>query len=232
MILEITYKIRFPLGGLFSLDPRFLFIKKIYESIKKVLCLNETKKCMSCDKTDKCIYHMLSGKDFSEYPSILINRNFLEKRNYAKNEVLSLKFYLVGIASEYGAFITNFFDNTNTLEKNYFQNHLVSQEYYDETKTTSGTYNFITPLSSINDIYTMIDYYNQEYLTKIKFPQINNSSINKQLISDYNQYIINGKKIIYKGYKVNLDIQNLSYILIKTGIGKNNIIGGGKINEN
>ena len=79
MILKIKYQIRFPLGSFLKDDPKYLIIKKIYSEIRRILCVNDNN-CKECSKKDRCLYYLLSGNNFETYPSILVKRNFLEKK--------------------------------------------------------------------------------------------------------------------------------------------------------
>ena len=89
MILQISYQIRFPLGAEFQSDPKYLFIKKIYSNMKKIICVNsKLYKCENCIKKENCLYYFLSGEDFKGFPAIIVNRQLLEKKKYNKNESL------------------------------------------------------------------------------------------------------------------------------------------------
>lgn len=232
MILRITYQIRFPLGGEFSVDPKFLFFKKIYFSMKNLLCNNQGEKCCHCIKASKCIYYMLSGENFKYYPSITVKRKMVEKRRFNKNEVIDLSFYLIGIASQYVGFIQNYFDITNTLEKQYFQKFLVEQIYLDEKKYYDGNVKFVTPISSLEEIDEMIDYFNDIYSTDIEKPIIESFISNNNKIIDYNKYVINGHLLKYEGYKYEIKVNRFLKAFFEIGLGKNACIGGGQVDEN
>lgn len=232
MILKLTYQIRFPLGAEFALDPKFIFIKNIYSSIKNILCNNQERKCKTCQKSSTCIYHLLSGKDFEYYPAIVINRKFIEQRKLTKSDELTLDFYLIGVASQYVGFIQNYFDVTKTLENQYFQKFLLEQVYLDEDEYYDGNITFSTPIRSIEDIEQMIKYYNDTYNTNIKIPIVEVETPNIPKMIDYNKYIINGHLLKYDGYKYKLNVKNFSKELFKIGIGKTACIGGGHANEN
>ena len=124
MILKLSYHIRFPIGAEFQSDPKYLFIKNIYKGMKKVICTNVNKSCRECIKKEKCLYYFLSGENFSYYPSILINRDYVEKKSIKKNDSLLIELYLIGVACEYVGFIREFFDSTNQLGSFFFQKHL------------------------------------------------------------------------------------------------------------
>lgn len=232
MILNLQYKIRFPLGANFSLDPKFIFIKQIYTSIKKITCQNINCKCKECSKKEKCIYYLLSGEDFIGYPSILINRNFVEKKQVNKNEVIKLNFYLIGVATEYAGFITNYFDLTSTIFGNYFQNFLVERIYLDESKTIDGNIKLSNPLQNVLEINEMVEYYNNKYMTKYHHPKVEIVGDNNIIINDYTKYNINHHFFKYSGIKYLLNVNNFSRTLLDTGVGKLSFMGGGLANEN
>lgn len=232
MILKLVYSIRFPLGGDFSLDPYFLFIKNVYASIKKILCINENKKCENCINNNKCIYYMLSGNDFDYYPSIVTNRKMIEKRRFKNNEDITLIIYMIGIAGRYDGFIQEYFNTTKYLEGQVFQKVLIEQTYIDENEYYDGNITFKTLISSKDDVIASVQYYNNVYHTNFLIPDVDIIDNNSKIMNDYNKYFVNGHLLKYSGYKYNAKVRNYSKILFKIGAGKNAIIGGGKACEN
>lgn len=232
MILKLTYKIRFPLGAEFTIDPKFLFLKRIYTMMKDVICTNKESKCTLCNKNSKCVYYKLSGENFKNYPAICVNRNYMEKKKISKNDELIVTFYCIGIAGQYVDFIKNYFDITNTLEKQYFQKFIIEQNYIENYSNYDGNIKFITPIESIDDIVDSIKYYNNNYNVDFIMPSIKIIEKKYQETRDYNKYIINGNILKYYGYRYEGFVKNYSRIFFEIGLGKNACIGGGKANEN
>jgi hypothetical protein len=230
MVTELTYLIRFPLGFNSNFDPEFLFIKRIYSDIKKYTCLSKETKCSECLKKDKCIYYLLSGENFDNYPSILIKRSIVNKTCYLNNETLQLKVYLIGIANSYCDFITEFFQTNDYLNNNYFQKVLKSKGTTEDEEEFSGLISFNTVVQNIDDVILCINYYNQRYNTHFDIPSFNETMSIKKL-KDTKKYIINGKIISYYGELFNCNVVNYPLSLKKAGVGKIAIIGGGCADE-
>lgn len=232
MIKKISYQIRFPLGAEFQSDPKYLFLKKIYTSIKKILCLNKKiDKCETCNKKERCLYDYLSGENFEYFPGILVDRNSLEKKKYDKSETFELTFYLIGTASQYVDFITEYFNSTSQLGEHFFQKRLIDLEYIDDQKLYSGKLKSTTTLEDIVEINLCLDYYNQKYNCNYLIPEIKVISKDSYM-RDFSHYQINYHKIYLNGYKMVIEIKNYPYIFTKIGIGKHAFLGGGKFNEN
>lgn len=231
MVLQITYQIRFPIGGNFNSDPKYLFIKALYQSIKKVICMNKEGSCNSCPFKERCLYYFLSGENFTNYPAILVDRMSLEKKQIDKNETINLTFYLIGVACEYIGFIREYFDITSELVGIFFQKHLVKQEYLDDTKTYNGILTYSGLITNIDEINQTIIYYNDKYNCNYPFPNVEMIS-QGAYIRDFNQYQINHHHFNIKGYKMVVNVENYPEILLQIGIGKNAILGGGKSRAN
>ncbi len=231
MILKLSYNIRFPLGANFQSDPKYLFIKNIYKGMKNVICINKNHTCNGCEKKDNCLYYFLSGENFMQYPSILINREFVEKKNINKNENLKIELYLIGVACEYVGFIREFFDSSNKLGGFYFQKHIEKEEYIDDKTLYNGKLRFISFINSIEEISECLNYYNRKYNCNYPNVFIKDADIGMS-IRDFNHYQINGKKINIAGYKMNLYVEQYPKIFLEIGIGKLAFLGGGKAYEN
>ena len=107
--------------------------------MKKIICVNsKLYKCENCIKKENCLYYFLSGEDFKGFPAIIVNRQLLEKKKYNKNESLELSFYLIGTATQYVDFISEYLDTTNKLWNNFFQKRLMKVEYLDDTELYNG----------------------------------------------------------------------------------------------
>ena len=231
MVLKISYQIRFPLGAEFQSDPKYLFIQKIYTSIKRILCI-ETKipNCFSCTHQDHCLYYFLSGEDFKYFPGILVDRNQLEKKMFDKRDTLLVTFYLIGLVSEYVAFIDEYFNTTQELVGVYFQKHLVEIVYLNDSNVYNGELEFTGLLKDIKEIEACIRYYNQKYNCHYLMPIIQVIS-QGSYIRDFNHYHIGTHYFHKNGYKMKIVTQDYPNIFKQIGIGKCAFIGGGKANE-
>lgn len=228
MILKISYQIRFPLGAEFQSDPKYLFIQKIYMSIRRILCIDKSlSKCTTCIHQKNCLYHFLSGEDFRYFPGILVDRNHLEKKMFDKRDTILTTFYLIGVAAEYVGFIQEYFNTTKELVGIYFQKHLIEIAYLDDTNLYNGELEFTGLLKEIKEIEECIQYYNQKYSCQYPIPKI--QIMNQgSCIRDFNQYHIGSHSFRKEGYRMKIVVQEYPNIFKQIGIGKYAFIGGGK----
>ncbi len=225
MIRRIKYNIRFPLGANFQKDPEIILLKKIYQEICSCCCISD-KDCLNCTKEFKCIYYLLSGENFEQYPSITINRNLANKRSYGPKETFQVTFNLIGVAMNYSEFITTFMDSDEYLAGNFYQKVLVENTIIDEEKCYSGIIKYQNVVTDTLDIISSIKYFNETYKTSFKLPTFKNvgSSLD---FKDKTQYIINNKKIKISGKIFQAEVIDYPIILIDIGVGKYAYIGGG-----
>lgn len=224
MIRRISYLIRFPLGASLKYDVKYLLIKKIYGEIKKLVCLNNGD-CSKCSCNNKCIYYMLSGENFKEYPSILVKRDFFEQKVYKNNDVFEVNFYMIGIASAYFDFIIEYMKTIDYISGYYFQKHILDNSLLDEEVIDNSVIN-IKLIKDIDEILNSVQYYNKKYNASIEIPIIIDKEEGIAKI-DYNDYIINGCKIKISGKNYKLKVKKYSNSLLESGVGKNAILGGG-----
>jgi hypothetical protein len=226
MIKKISYRLRFPFGAEFNHSPKYIFIKKIYKTIKKNTCLDNGN-CKLCSRHKSCIYYLISGEDFYHYPSIVVENKYLEKTIYHKNEILDLTFYIIGNLSIFSSFIDEYFESTDFIFGIYYQKTRLKMEVMDEKQVYDGLIRMVTPFLKESNIPEMVNFYNQAYLcqfdTNIKIMGENTFSTN-----DYRFYFINNHKIFQKGLLGEFRVKNFPMVLTEIGIGKSNVIGGGR----
>lgn len=224
MIRKITYALKFPQGAILKSDVKYFLIKKIYKEIKELVCLGN-KDCRNCSCIERCIYYRLSGENFREYPSILVGRDFIEKKTYQGNDIVQIDFYMIGIASSYDDFITEYMKSIQYIEKNYFQKFLMSNTIMKEKQIDEGSIQ-IHLVRDQEDIEKSIRYYNERYNASLGEPIFieEKKGISK---TDQTDYVINGCKIKIYGKNYTFRIKNYSSLLLEVGVGKNAILGGG-----
>lgn len=225
MILKIKYQIRFPLGSFLKDDPKYLIIKKIYSEIRRILCVNDNN-CKECSKKDRCLYYLLSGNNFETYPSILVKRNFLEKKNYKSNETFELEIFLIGIASSYLDFVTEYLKTIDYIGDAYIQKKQIDLEYIDESETIDGNIVFNGLIRDIDEVIKCLKIYSEKYSFKFNDVEIEEIERGRYLI-DYTKYFINGKYFENKGYQIKAKVKNYPKVLLDIGIGSFAILGGG-----
>lgn len=226
MVKVISYKIRFPLGATFQKDPEAIFLKKIFSEIKTCTCINK-EFCSNCTKTSKCIYHLLSGEDFEKYPSIGVIRNPINKRTYTKNDVFTLTFFLIGIATNYSDFITSYMDSEEYVAGFYFQKVIDKNIiYHSNSEYYNGKIKFLNIIKDENDIIDSINYYNNKYKCTFLIPTFATSLKNVHF-KDKTFYKFSDKHICLEGNIRELYVENFSVTFFKIGLGKYNFLGGG-----
>ncbi len=171
------------------------------------------------------------GEDFKGFPAIIVNRQLLEKKKYNKNESLELSFYLIGTATQYVDFISEYLDTTNKLWNNFFQKRLMKVEYLDDTELYNGKLKSETLLTDMNEIPLCLCYYNEKYNCQYIIPDTK-IVLEGSYIRDFNYYQINLKRFYFNGFKMIIEVKNYPAIFMRIGIGKNAFLGGGKFNEN
>jgi hypothetical protein len=226
MITRVDYAIRFPFGAEFNKNPKFHFIQSIYRDIKTHACLGDTQ-CESCFFTDSCVYFYISGQEFTQYPAILVNMNCLEKTKYKRNDVLDISFFLIGDASLYIEFIDGFFKSCNNLFGVYFQKTRKGEIKYDEKNLYEGKLTVITPFNINENINEMLEYYNIQYKADFS-PNLEINELETIRSNDRRVYLINGKRFKLSGHIGSFHVRNYPLVLLDMGIGRNNVLGGGR----
>ena len=227
MIKIIEYKIKFPLNAEFFKDPEILFLSKIYNEIYKCTCINKQNLCNNCQKKQNCIYYFLSGENFSKYPAIGIKRSIINKRRYFSNDVLSLKFYLIGVAANYSEFITAFMQTEETIGKHFFQKVLVKNELLNTNTVFEGNVQFKNVVIDTEDIINSIHYYNEKYKCNFDIPIFEEIKYVMQ-VKDETLYRICNNYVRIKGKTFKVRVKKYSNLFFDIGLGKYGFIGGGQ----
>lgn len=228
MLKIIEYKITLPFNTVFSKSPKFLLIKEIYKKIKRSSCIIDSL-CKDCDKKDSCIYYFLSGENFNHSEGICVEMGPFEKTVFLAKDSFNVKFYLLGTATIYESFITEYFKHTEYLEGNYFQKKLIQENEID-IKLLTGKYEILIQDSYFNYQDELIYLYNKYNLEIDLNGKIN--IIESKPITDYNKYYINGRSLKYRGFKGIIELENIPSFILNIGMGNRMIISGGKISEN
>lgn len=226
MIKLIEYKVKFPLNADFKKDPEILFLSKIYNEIYQCTCINKQNKCDNCVQKMKCIYYFLSGENFTKYPAIGIKRSIINKRIFSSNDVLNLRFYLIGVSVNYAEFITAFMLNEETIGKYFFQKVQVRNELIQENELYEGKICFQNVIVNLEDIVQSIKYYNEKYKSNFYIPILKEEK-NEIQFNDETVYKICNKIIKIKGKTIDVKTRNFSNLFFEIGLGKYGFLGGG-----
>ena len=235
MINKYSVTLSFPLGAQFNKNPMVLFFNRYLSFLKSLFCINVERKCSSCIKSEGCRYYLYTGNEFILPSAILIDIDIFCKRRYEKNEELSCDIYFVGNAENLTETISLFIEHH--LAQSFFGNFFclkylklteIESEYFDGNIVLS----FKNPLTenSVEKIYNeTVDIYNKNYKTNFFSANINEKS-NNLTYQKYPSIRLQGKFIKGSGFvgDVECEASNLSLGLIKTSMGVNNVIGGGR----
>ena len=227
MIKKIIYEIRFPFGGYFNKPVQYLFIKDIYQRVKEQTCLNEDKKCINCSKKDQCIYYYISGENFNNPAGLVINKSFYENKTFKPNERINLIFYLIGKCQIYQNFIFEYMENTMQIYGKYFQKIKLLDRKDEEFDTYTGEIRCITPIKDYEEVITTIKYYNEKYQTNFD-TQIDIHQKRIRKVYDETIYAINNRRFKLFGNTGIFEVRNYPKILFDIGVGRENVIGGGR----
>ncbi len=227
MIREITYLIKFPLGASFQKPFKYLLLKSIFNDIKDKTCSNKERLCKECQESKNCLYHLLSGEDFKEFAGVIVDKAYLEKQSFSIQDSIKVSFYLIGITSIYEDFIHEYFRTHDFLKKQYFQKILIESNNLDESKNYDGYVRFITPFNEKTNINNQLSYFNCNYKTEFETVCMIEKQEGK-FVKDETNYYFSKQKFRLNGYIGKYAVKNYSRALMKIGIGKENIIGGGR----
>lgn len=227
MYKKISYKVRFPLGGKFDIDPKIILLRNIYREIKKCSCLNIEYKCYNCDFNDKCIYYYLSGHNFQEYPGINVDGTFMGKTDFKRNDVFDVSFYAIGNCAKYFEFIKEYMSTHDYINNVLFQKVVIKEEVINSNEVYNGKIIYKSIVKDLDDINKCINYYNNFYKTNYLIPEF--TLIDKPLeFNDYREYIFNGRRIKVSGIIYNANVCNYQQELLDIGVGSYAFLGGGK----
>lgn len=234
-MIKYTVVVSFPMGIRFNNNPKLLFYRKMFNMIKKVSCLNNECKCINCPFNANCIYYRISGKNFREYPAIIVDTKIFEKNFYDINQQLKMDFYLLGNMTTYINFIQLFF--TNFLNQRIcgkpFYLIKQSQEIIDIKEIVSFKNMKIKTIVEGTDICKIVNdqisYYRDNYDVCLDMGEKNISLVKM------NEVCIQSDMQRIKGYigEIIFSENNvISNSLVKIGVGKYCYMGGGKIEIN
>lgn len=234
-MIKYTVVVSFPMGMRFNNNPKLLFYRKMFNMIKKVSCLNNECKCINCPFNVNCIYYRISGKNFHEYPAIIVDTKIFEKNFYDINQQLKIDFYLLGNMTTYSNFIQLFF--TNYLNQKIcgkpFYLIKQSQEVIDVDEIVPFKKIKIKTIVEDTDICKIINnqisYYRDKYDAYFNMEEKNISLVKM------NEVCIQSDMRRIKGYigEIIFSENNIiSNALVKIGVGRYCYMGGGKIEIN
>lgn len=233
MIKKVDVLLTFPMGAHFSENVSIHIYRRFLSFIQNLLCFNTSEKCISCSDSLQCRYFQMTGKNFTEYPGILIENKVFEKQHYMQGEQKKLVFYFIGDMSSFSDYVEVFFDALHQgLFGNLFYLNFIKNSWLDEKKGTPHLYKCTTPIESIDvqNVYNkMVIFYNAFYHTQFSLLSKNVLLENTKKVS-WNPIYLKTKKLNVKGYIGTFHMDEVSNSeLFSIGIGRFNCIGGGHI---
>jgi len=226
MVVHYQYKIKFPFGAVFNKCPKYLIYSGLMNKIKKLTCIDTNQICYRCLFQNQCIYHHISGEDFSCYPAILIEKKTMEKKCYAKDDIFILNFYLFSNLLPYEGYLRGYIEESNQFYNQFYQIFSYQKTVLQAGYNYSGDIKLITPCQEIENLSSQIEYYNSKYKCKLLIPKQIIFS-NEKIIFDETRYFINNNRFFLGGKIGTIKIVEMDSIFIMIGFGKTNFLGGG-----
>lgn len=235
MIRKVSVVISFPFGAAFTEGISKSIYTRFLAFIKDLSCLCVNTKCIECDVCSNCKYYKITGNNFSKYPAVFIRFDLFEKKIYAKNELKSFDFYLIGNNSKFQDYISLFFENLHqNLSGSFFYLKEVKVTDLEESFASTAKVKLLTPIekSSFIDSYNeMIQYYNDNYSTSFLLISAEEQITEEREVT-LPIFSVSTRKITGKGKIQNIFFSNeivLDERLLLLGIGKFNFMGGGQV---
>lgn len=241
MITELKVTLMFPQGASFTRNPQIELYRELMKLLRRISCVDLKAQCETCLHHSFCRYFQATGQNFENYPGILTPADWFLKNVWYPNEKMKLRFYFVGNLENYSSLAALLLQQLNhqLLGQFFVVTKLREKKLnLDKLERISSRLLVQTPIDDSNPLTAlrkMIEYYNQNYEAKINlnFLPPDDSCFSEQTIK-----VILGK--------VHLDISRLEIagqvgiwrvkegfmmpaFLYKIGIGRNNVLGGGKI---
>jgi len=227
MVKRYTFTYQLPSPVEFNHPPLLLAIKLFYVQLKKLTCMNSNPVCHQCPLTHKCIYHYLSGENFNEFPSIIIDRELLEPLVYQASDSFVIKITMLDDTFE--NYVIRFFEELRQLE----ETHLILKhkeiDIIDVNEYFDGRLIIKAPIE-LKSIERQIKYYQTKYLIKFEAPRSAIWKYHKTI--KYHQVVrINGKWIHIHGEIGELNVEHVNKLLLYTGVGTYSFLLGGQMDE-
>lgn len=189
--------------------------------------MNANPKCNVCPLSSKCIYYYLSGENFKEFPSIIIERSVLESHTFQTNDLFVVR--LIMLDDTFENYVIRFFEEFNRLETTYLILKSKEINHVDLSQYVNGTLYIKAPIDR-KSLENQLNYYKNHYHIEIDTPKLLDWKYQKTL--KYHKVIsINDQWIHFDGQIGELSIQHINKLLLHTGIGSYGFLLGGQMDE-
>ena len=225
MVRAYTFTYLITTNTHFVQQPLSQAMKLFYTKLKKLTCININSKCRECPLTTKCIYHYLSGENFMEFPSVIIQRSLFEPKVFNKNELLIIRLFLLDVTFE--NYVIRFFEELTHIENTDLIFKHKEVDHIDLTHYQSGSFLIKAPIDVLM-VDKQVSYYQTHYKIEVDQP----------LSMEWKQYknihysrvtLINDQWVHFHGKIGELKIDNLNSLFREVGIGNYGFLLGGQI---
>ncbi|MGI6711076.1 MAG: hypothetical protein ACOX4W_06540 [Bacilli bacterium] len=228
MVIKHQFTLKFPFGASFNKDYKYLIYHEIIKKIKRLTCINIDGNCIDCKLAPSCIYYHISGENFTSYPGLMIERNFVEKKEISQGEIITINIFLFKELVKYEDYIISFFESNYFFE--YFYQLLEHKKEVISKDNYSGKIRIITPIVECENIIKQLEYYNKNYNCDFSL-DISLKCLNEKKIYDEFRYRFNDKLFNLSGLIGEFEVKNINRVFFEIGLGKTNFIGGGRAIE-
>lgn len=236
-LTKVDIQVIFPQGAHFYQNVNVYLYKSFINFIYKLSCFIVDTKCNDCSFKEGCQYYHCTGKNFTQYPGIVVNNPIFIKSIYQNEEVLSLNFYFIGNNDKYIEYIKIFFQSylNQKIMGNYFYLKDIKITKVESLASQMNMF-FIDSVIKTQDFLKeynqMIKYYNNLYDTSYDDIKNNDVIINRVKKGTLMPIQFKTKKVIPQGYTYHVMMKEdvtLSSDILLVGVGHYNFIGGGHI---
>lgn len=231
MTRKYSFVAQFPAGAVFHENPALLFYRSLLGYIRKLSCFNSSRHCRECPECKFCQFYRLTGEYFQEYPAILVQIPVFYRQIYAPGDRITLDVYFIGNVDQSCSFVELYFQSHDTLQGAPFFLKQISEEEPACSFTESLNLRILTPVEDQDAgrvIQNMLLYYNRMYGTSFE-TAIPSCSLKNAIRVSLPETRICGRNIHPRGITGLAEGLQVPQFLLKTGIGKWNITGGGQV---
>ena len=203
MILKVEVLISFPLGAVCNTNIDLYVYKKLLSLLKNTLCYSKQLKCNECLFNNNCLFYKYTGENFKFYPAILMNIDNFYKTKFINSEEKKFNFYFIGESANYKKFIDLLFEEY--MKNKIFDSlYTIKQIKYSVIENNNidvkevSIFSIIETLDVKESFISMINYYNNNYLTAfvneiedanvIQSNQITNSKNRAWYLNQFEQF--------------------------------------------
>jgi len=226
MVTRFSFEIEFAEDSSFIFSPKFLVLRRLYDHIKHLTCINLEEKCSTCAIKSQCIFYLLSGENFKQYPAIGISRDLADKKSYRKGEKMNGALLLIG-NDRFKGYIEGVFASMSGLMgfRVLIKDFSIVEAQRKVIQSLSAR--LVTPYAG-DDLEKQARYYLEAYGEELIVSEIKNIEKPRH-VYDKTNYRINGINFHIGGAIGEVVFEKIDSAYLLIGIGRQNFIGGGQL---